>query len=291
MTEGDHSQGLQPQSASPSYRKVPASIIPLSVGVLYGVGLLITNIDLGPYGLLSVDLARPQYIMAGLLWAVLIGPTAFLVVVAGTPLKKDTPLWVRPVIKLVMWASSVWMPYLIAFLIVDTRSFLDWRQILPVTGVLYVGAITLTQAFSFLRGTLGFSRKHGVLTALAKDIFRLLLCIGFVLVGLAAYALLLYPEIPRALGGGKKAVVEVVISDSHSSSIAWDRLGMPSSPDKTTVGPVLLVFETEGTVTVTAAQKPYPQRWLRRLDPKTTVSIDRRIVTAVVYHPRSSGNP
>jgi len=35
------------------------------VGTLYTVGLLIVNTDLALYGLLSVDLARAEYVMAG----------------------------------------------------------------------------------------------------------------------------------------------------------------------------------------------------------------------------------
>src|SRR5258708_29804099 len=38
------------------------------VGLLYVVGLVILNLDLGRHGLVSLDLARPEYILVGSLW-------------------------------------------------------------------------------------------------------------------------------------------------------------------------------------------------------------------------------
>jgi len=43
-----------------------------AMGVLYAVGVLIVNLDLGRYGVVAVDLARPEYVMVGLLWTVLV---------------------------------------------------------------------------------------------------------------------------------------------------------------------------------------------------------------------------
>lgn len=43
----------------------------LVIGSLYTVGILIVNLELGGYGLLSLDLARPEYVMAGALWSFL----------------------------------------------------------------------------------------------------------------------------------------------------------------------------------------------------------------------------
>ena len=45
------------------------------LGGLYTVGLLIVNIDLARYGLLSLDLGRAEYVMAGALWCFLIVAT------------------------------------------------------------------------------------------------------------------------------------------------------------------------------------------------------------------------
>jgi hypothetical protein len=44
----------------------------LAVAVLYVIGLLIVNVELGRYGMIEVNLARAEYVMAGTLWAILI---------------------------------------------------------------------------------------------------------------------------------------------------------------------------------------------------------------------------
>jgi len=41
------------------------------LGSLYTAGLLIVNLDLAQYGLISVGLARAEYVMAGALWVFL----------------------------------------------------------------------------------------------------------------------------------------------------------------------------------------------------------------------------
>lgn len=47
----------------------------VGIGALYAIGLLIVNIELGRYGVISLDLARPEYVMVGTLWLFLTIPT------------------------------------------------------------------------------------------------------------------------------------------------------------------------------------------------------------------------
>jgi hypothetical protein len=42
--------------------------------MLYAIGLLIVNADLASFGLVSLHLARPEYVLAGVLWAFLSVP-------------------------------------------------------------------------------------------------------------------------------------------------------------------------------------------------------------------------
>src|ERR1019366_7381252 len=43
-----------------------------AIAAFYAIGLLIVNLDLGRYGLVAVDLARPEYVVVGLLWTILV---------------------------------------------------------------------------------------------------------------------------------------------------------------------------------------------------------------------------
>jgi hypothetical protein len=40
-----------------------------ALGLLYACGLVIVNADLASFGLVSLDLARPEYVLTGVLWA------------------------------------------------------------------------------------------------------------------------------------------------------------------------------------------------------------------------------
>lgn len=50
-----------------------------TIAALYAVGLLIVNLDLGQYDVVATDLARPEYVMVGLLWAILVTLTIFAI--------------------------------------------------------------------------------------------------------------------------------------------------------------------------------------------------------------------
>ena len=48
------------------------------VGLFYIAGLLIKNVDLGRMGIVDLDLARPEYVLIGAMWFVLIVTPAIL---------------------------------------------------------------------------------------------------------------------------------------------------------------------------------------------------------------------
>ena len=45
--------------------------VALVLGIFYVVGLLIVNMELGKYGMFSLGLDRPEYVLAGALWVFL----------------------------------------------------------------------------------------------------------------------------------------------------------------------------------------------------------------------------
>ena len=58
-----------------------ARFLVAALGGLYTIGLLIVNIDLARYGASNLGLARPEYVMAGALWALVMLPSGILGVV------------------------------------------------------------------------------------------------------------------------------------------------------------------------------------------------------------------
>jgi hypothetical protein len=53
-----------------------------AIGLLYAVGLVIVNADLASFGLVSLDLARPEYVFAGILWAFISLPLQLIGILA-----------------------------------------------------------------------------------------------------------------------------------------------------------------------------------------------------------------
>jgi hypothetical protein len=104
-----------------------------------------------------------------------------------------------------------------------------------------------------------------------------------VVVELGLYAALVYPDIPRELGGGRRPIVELVLADA--TAIDWKAAGVPFSAATKTAGPVTLLLDTPGSVVVTR-----PETWHERQPFQTharAIALDRKLVAAVVYLPRA----
>src|SRR5438128_6674842 len=87
------------------------------LGGLYTVGLLIVNIDLAGYGLLSLDLGRAEYVMAGALWCFLMVATIAGIDYCIESIKgfiKEEKTWTAAVLFLtgaiVLFHFAIWIP-------------------------------------------------------------------------------------------------------------------------------------------------------------------------------------
>jgi hypothetical protein len=96
---------------------------------------------------------------------------------------------------------------------------------------------------------------------------------------LVSYATFSFPYLPKMIGGGRKPFVEVMLSGDAPKQ--WDALNVPISPDRMTIGPVVLLFEAQHVLVITqrpARAWPIPPE--RRLN---AVAIERGRVVAVTY--------
>ena len=92
------------------------------------------------------------------------------------------------------------------------------------------------------------------------------------------YSTTAFPYFPRELGGGKKPEVKLFVSSG--SQMAWGDLGLPFSEGAASVGPVVLLLESESMFVVQRVDQPNA-----RMVP--VVGIEKKLVSAVVYKPRS----
>lgn len=267
------------------------------LGSLYSVGLLIINIDLGRYGLISLNLARPEYIMAGVLWAFL-----SLGTIGAIQLLSETTRSLLLSIKSKSTKRVFGMLW-VTFFIFSTVCFFDLmfttlsrRTIGLITVFNYASlftssAIALNAAilygtFQSLRNlnkekqpfspkTFFYATYRGF-----SPFYALLLCVAAV----STYTFLAYPLFAKEFGGGKKPVVQLFISPA--SGFSPPRLNLPVAGNNEAIGPVTLVFESE-TMFFVRPIDPDEKIWGPwATRPTTTVGIAKGLVQALMYIPK-----
>jgi hypothetical protein len=97
--------------------------------------------------------------------------------------------------------------------------------------------------------------------------------VGFWTVAIFGYALLVYPDLPKEFGGGRRPIVRLVVNDAAALQSEG---GIHVSIDNST-GLVLLVLETADRYVVTAS------RPLLGKSPAKSTAIRKDLVRAVIY--------
>lgn len=262
----------------------------VGVGSLYAAGLLIVNIDLARYGLSNLDLARPEYVLAGALWAVVVGPTSLLATILLRRI--ITASWERQWTNAFRWliplalSGAVVPGTALAAAAAFGRLGLSHVERLKmvaelsglsavITGIAALAWILLTSALALppVRRT---AELRVVFSALAA-----VLAATILVTMLTLYSLVAFPRIPKHLGGGRKATVELGLSENTSGLMK--RLGLPVSADGLWVGPVSLVLDTTTTVTVAMPSPDEGRLW--RFRRQHAVTLDRKIIAAMLLTP------
>ena len=133
-----------------------------------------------------------------------------------------------------------------------------------------------------VRGDLGRSyiTQRPVLGDLAERFPKTLKLAGAAMllaVNLTGYAILLYPDFPKRLGGGKKPHALVILSEAYP-----EHSGLPLSKDGRVIGPVVLLLETSTAVAVTGYDiTRFEQQGIRHN--VSAVSIERKHISSLVY--------
>jgi hypothetical protein len=99
---------------------------------------------------------------------------------------------------------------------------------------------------------------------------------------IAFYAHFVYPTFGQEIGGGKKPLVTLQLTEN--SHIDWHSSDIRVSPDGMIVGPVELLFDTATTLIVASPEAAPSMRspFIIPVGPKP-IELDRRIVNAVRY--------
>lgn len=106
------------------------------IGLLYVFGLFIVNIDLGRAGIVASDLASPQYVVVGSVWAVLLTgiglPLFFAVNLTRTSSSEMS--FARAIEMFAAWVVTIlwWVALMTFFNIINPRNLHRIEAFLPV---------------------------------------------------------------------------------------------------------------------------------------------------------------
>ncbi|MGO9058110.1 MAG: hypothetical protein ACLQU2_12130 [Candidatus Binataceae bacterium] len=283
--ESDHSP-----DESPSITSVFTDVARMSAALfagLYLVGLLIVNINLAQYDLVTLDLARSEYILTGTLWAFFAGLTYVAYHEARRALEHTTD---SKTTRLLMSAGS-FVILLWAFRAVS-GTFQYWA-FLSLCLSMAIGWFFTRQYYARVGPILWRHafRPHQMTrdetTYVAHQCVGLLL---FLLAALSIYSLGAFPTLAARYGGGERPLVTVYLNDTFPVSEGIP--GIAVSPDRKKVGPVRWLLEN-GSMVAVAGDIPRKGRYGAFLPQKNSsaVLIDKRLISAVVYlAPDESGD-
>jgi hypothetical protein len=286
-TSGPDQSGMVPWGVS----TVTGAAVILGAGV-YGVGLLIVNLELARYGVASLNLARPEYVLAGVLWAVvtILGIGAFALFMQ----EELSPLWrekryARLVLKLgfnLLLFASV-MQFLLHVLSRGAVTIDDLPS-LPLVGLVlnWVFILLALRAVDVLRKEkrLGWRAAWSGRSVTESPAYA----VGFVALALITYSLGVYPLLAREFGGGNRTVATVFVV---AEGVEWlADSGLPLAKAGRSITPVIVVLETDQFLYLIDAKEQQGRNvrwgmpWTRGLS-RGAVGVEKRLVSGVVYRP------
>jgi hypothetical protein len=164
------------------------------------------------------------------------------------------------------------------------------QDILPAILVVLVNAFVVWWLYDNLRQPFtpvqGYdpSPFRAVLLRLQPINFAMFL--PFLMGALWLYSAIVFPTIPRALGGGAKPVVKVFLGEA--SGFSFQQLGLPLCPGEKAIGPVALIIESGDSIAIQhldAPEWPPYLRFVPGLRIPGVVKLDRKLVVAMQYAP------
>ncbi|MGB3552493.1 MAG: hypothetical protein WA993_17570 [Candidatus Binatus sp.] len=266
-----------------------AGFAAIGVGVLYTVGLLVVNADLSRYGLVSMGLARPEYVLTGAMWAFLMLFTysVFSVIVATIRhvIWNLDSLGARIFYSLLALSTPGFFIMVVFMIAGHSNMGLSPQKLLWITEGILISASSILLASGPVRVEL--KRLFGEQVPQATDavildspwkrsVFELGPQVVLVLAGLAFYASWTFPYISKDWGGGARPTVILYLNERPPSG----RLG--ALADGMTIGPAPCIQETEQAVII-ELQSPNLFPVSNQQEHPVALAIDRHLIKYILY--------
>jgi len=262
----------------------------IGLGVLYAVGLLVVNADLSRYGLVSMGLARPEYVLTGAMWAFLMLFTLSVFSVIAATIRHVIwnldSLGARVFYSLLALSTSGFF-----CMVVGLIAFHSGMRPSP-HGLMWMMAGVLISASSIflVSGPVRreFKRHFGAepvpqaADAVILDspwkisVFELGPQVVTLLASLAIYASWTFPYISKDWGGGARPTVILYLNERPPSG----RLG--ALTDGMTIGPAPCIQETEQAVII-ELQSPDSLPASNQQEHPVALAIDRHSIKYILY--------
>lgn len=267
----------------------------VGIALIYAIGVLIVHTNLSQYGIeYGLDLARPQYVLVGALWASVVAlPLAVSIVVTSWLWSLQNAYLPRSVTRCLA------ILFIVIFYLVWPLGLLwgiwGWGLATNHTSTLAIVALDLNVAIVgialwLFRSSVSVSppipTPRGNPSRHSQDYVPLKVAVVFVLSFLALflYAIYCYPMIPPGIGGGRRGLVKVILKAPLFIS---SHLDLDMTTDGRTFGPVDWLYETDKTIIVGLDAA----RNMSFLVPPVPAAfaLDKDLVEAVVYVPKQVG--
>lgn len=232
----------------------------------YGVGLVIVNVHLARYGVFTAGLGRAEYAMAGFAClffaASSYGATHF--VRARLLNNLDSLPWMRRLLRYIRYTlSNAVLATLPLMLLSIGQLHLLRVEVWLLLTVLLVAFLGVDQIIRFVQGDwrtmIPLREPYKEADAARASFYVLTESFAAVLIFLVGYALLAYPDILPAFGGGA-VKANVLLLSAPTSSETCRALGLPVSKDNKRVGPVYILLETTDQLCLLSKRTPIWER-------------------------------
>lgn len=281
MAQGEQ----EPQPLSQAIERATKAFISIAA-VLYGLGFLIVNAHLAHYGVSTTEFARSEYVLAGALYFAL-SIAAYLTLLLGARESMRVYRNAREsnlgrtlaIVGAIIAFALALLPFAGSFIIISVfrLTLIDWKT--------YAAFVILAGTWSpvLVHPARLLATGQGQLLVTHFDLAsarNVLLELPLLLVSIGLYATVVYPEISASYGGGHPRFVNLVMTPRGSEIAATMKLGI--NPDGKFVGPVQVLFESQGSIALVLSDKWNDHR---------AVQISRAFVEAIASAPGPSRFP
>lgn len=249
---------------------IPGTALGISTACFI-LGLLIVNLRLAAYGVYSLEFVRTEYILVGAVFLFLV-VTAYVSFAYSLQEFKSAKLsWKERKYKRAIAGAFFGLvvaigPVFSAFSVVANNMRLKfYEEIFALTLLILIGFMVHMAyvRLSMLIPLIG-ANTSDKFPNLIESVRVVLVYVVMLLVFVGGYALIMYPQISPAFGGGNKS--HVVLIPTQRGLEVSKLLTLPVSKEQTVVGPLEVLSESEHELIIVAPGEIYEKRRAIRLN-------------------------